>query len=237
MFLRKIKEGNTTIYKNGWFEFCTGWRKINFRVSPASYFDNRAQLSFSFGWGQFYISIPFIRSKYDECDPPEYGFYFYSVDGFWPDSFVWCWSRKNYFFNMPWHQEWVRTSRLLKDGNWLHETAKGRKKGTNPDWSSYETEKLIWKEEHPYTYKLKNGTIQNRTATIKVYEREWRPDWFRWTNFFSQVDRSIDVEFDKEVGERSGSWKGGVLGCSWSMLPHETPLESLRRMESVRIFK
>jgi hypothetical protein len=234
--MRKEKYKNHTVYKNDWMEFCTGWHKINFRVDPASYFDNRALISFSFGWGQFYINIPFIRSKYYECDPPDYGFYFYSVDQWYPTSFVWCWGRKTYHYDMPWNYEWLRTSRLLKDGSWLNEKRGDRKKGIESNWWKEETQEKLWKETHPYTYVLKNGTVQNRMATIKVEQREWRPKWFMWTSLFKKISTDIDIEFDGEVGERTGSWKGGTLGCGYNLLPNETPLECLRRMEKEREF-
>lgn len=75
-----------------------------------------------------------------------------------------------------------------------------------------------------------------RLATVKVKEMEWRPRWFMWTTLFAQKRTSIDIEFDKEVGERTGSWKGGTLGCGYNLLPNETPLECLRRMEKERKF-
>jgi len=49
--------------------------------------------------------------------------------------------------------------------------------------------------------------------------------------------RTIAVEFNEEVGERTGSWKGGVLGCGYDMKPGETRLECLRRMERERRFR
>lgn len=236
--LRKIKEKNYTIYKNDWLEFCTGFRKLNFKVAPAGYFDNRAQIDFSLGWGQFFISLPFIRSKYDECDPPRYGFYFYSEDSWYPTSFVWCWGRKVKFFHMPWDYDWVRTSVLRKDGEWEHETTQEKLGGErNKRFRDKELwEGVFWKETHPYTYVLKNGTVQERTATIGVEEREWRPRWFKWTSLFKFVRKTISVEFNDEVGERTGSWKGGTLGCGYDLLPGETPLECLRRMEKERSF-
>ena len=232
--MRKEKYGKRTIYKNDWFEFCSGWKKLNFRVSPASYFDNRAQISFSFGWGQFYISIPFIKSKYDECDPPQYGFYFYSVNNFWPTTFVWCWGKKTKHFDFPWYYDWVRTSRLLNDNTWVHDTYSNRKKGKYFDLYKKEIQENLWCETYSYMYKLKNGEIQIRNAKITIEEREWRPKWFKWTKLFRKVNKSIDIEFDREVGERSGTWKGGVLGCSWTMLPNETAFQCLKRMERDR---
>ena len=38
------------------------------------------------------------------------------------------------------------------------------------------------------------------------------------------------------VGERVNSWKGGTVGCSYSMLKGETPEQTLRRMEKEREF-
>jgi len=233
--MRKEKYGKHTIYRNDWLEFCTGWRKLNFKVAPASYFDSRWFLAFSLGWGQFYIHLP-IRSKYDECDPPRYGFYFYSVEGWLPTELVLCKGRKIKTFYLPWSPEWVRTSRMLKDETWLHEKVGDRKKGIEMNWWKKEVQDSLWSETYPYTYVLKDGTVQERLATVKVEEREWRPRWFMWTSLFAKKRTSIDIEFDKEVGERTGSWKGGTVGCGYDLLPNESPLECLRRMEKERKF-
>lgn len=53
---------------------------------------------------------------------------------------------------------------------------------------------------------------------------------------FRRLSRYINIDFSDEVGERSGSWKGGVLGCSYEMQRNETPLDTLRRMERERVF-
>lgn len=47
-----------------------------------------------------------------------------------------------------------------------------------------------------------------------------------------QLNVVIDIEFDDEVGERSGSWKGGILGMSHELLPNETIANSLKRLET-----
>lgn len=88
----------------------------------------------------------------------------------------------------------------------------------------------------PYTYKLRNGEVQNRDATVFVERRAWRPRGFTWTPIFENVRQTIDVQFSDEVGECAGSWKGGCVGCSYEMIPGETPLQTLRRMESERKF-
>jgi len=69
-----------------------------------------------------------------------------------------------------------------------------------------------------------------------VVERERRPKWLTWIKLFSKVSRSIEIDFSSEVGEESGSWKGGCIGCSWQLKPNQTPLEALKEMESTRKF-
>lgn len=48
--------------------------------------------------------------------------------------------------------------------------------------------------------------------------------------------RVIEIEFDGEVGERTGSWKGGTIGCSYKMQEDKTIEQCLRRMERERKF-
>jgi hypothetical protein len=54
-----------------------------------------------------------------------------------------------------------------------------------------------------------------------------RGEQYAWHHEDDRVD---------EVGEEAGSWKGGVLGCGYTLLPNETPLQCLRRMEKERKF-
>ena len=86
------------------------------------------------------------------------------------------------------------------------------------------------KEAHDFTYHLRSGEIQHRKATIQPWYREWRRKWLPW----KLPQHTIEIEFDSEVGERSGSWKGGVMGCGYDLRKGETPLQALRRMESER---
>lgn len=97
-------------------------------------------------------------------------------------------------------------------------------------WRHKEHKILSEPETHPYKYVLRNGEVQDREATIKKESRLW---WRPWLPF-RRLEYSIDVAFDKEVGERSGTWKGGVFGCGYTMQPGETPRDTLRRMEAER---
>lgn len=86
---------------------------------------------------------------------------------------------------------------------------------------------------HTYDYVLRSGKLQSCMATIRPERRFW----MRWWIPFKLESRYINIEFSEEIGERSGSWKGGVLGCSYDMQPGETPLDTLRRMEQERKFE
>lgn len=89
---------------------------------------------------------------------------------------------------------------------------------------------------YPYRYILKSGAVQDRTATVTVERRAWRPRCLRWTSLFEMVRTVIDVRFSDEVGERTGSWKGGTIGCGYDLRPDETAEQCLRRMELERKF-
>lgn len=118
----------------------------------------------------------------------------------------------------------------------------GKTKGTRGDpikhidmpwaWRHREHKVLSGPEQHGYAYRRNNGELQIRTATIQVESRLWTRPWIPW----KRLDRSIDVKFDDEVGERTGSWKGGTIGCGYTMRKGERPVDTLRRMERERRF-
>lgn len=172
-------------------------------------------------WGKWYIPLPFKarRKPEDMCEG-------------WGISLA---ERSIYikrgtkykFVRLPWDWQHVRHEVLRPDGTWT------------PYVGCWERDKepdgrQVWTA--PYHYVLKNGTVQERTATVYVEEREWRWRWFTRLPWPRMIRRSISVEFDGEVGERTGSWKGGCIGCGYDMLLEEHPLETLKRMERERIF-
>jgi hypothetical protein len=100
------------------------------------------------------------------------------------------------------------------------------------EWRHREHEVLGEPEAHPYRYTLRDGEVQERVAIVKPERRLWTRPWLP----HRMEKRSISIDFSDEVGEQSGSWKGGVLGCGFDMLPGERPAETLRRMELERRF-
>lgn len=218
-------------FRNHWIEYTPRLSKLNISYSLASYFDERHMITLCGFWGQLFIHLPF-KSGINECETPSYGFYFYGEGTWWFDTF---WIKMGYkikCFHMPWEWDWVRTSNLRKDGQWENESRGNKKNFWDGKW-----DQIILYESFPYTYILEDGTVQNRTATIKTTEMEWRWRWFKNLSLIKKVRRYIDVRFDGEVGERTGSWKGGCTGCSYDMKKGETPLQCLQRMEAERKFK
>jgi hypothetical protein len=136
------------------------------------------------------------------------------------------WGSKYKFIHMPWSYDHIRCDVQKPDGTWTKKLYSWDGEGEDGRWTG----------EYDYRYTLKNGEVQERKATIFVERREWRQWWLKWTPLFAMKRTSIDVHFNGEVGERSGSWKGGCIGCGWDLKPNETPEQALRRMEKERVF-
>lgn len=145
----------------------------------------------------------------------------------WVKADPW-WVRGVNFSINPFEWKFMRHEERRADGSWV--LVPSWKLGENKPESQAEVLTL------PYLYILKNSTLQRRTATVTVERRAWRPRCLRWTSLIEKVNTCIDVTFDDEVGERTGSWKGGTIGCGYELRPGETAEKCLRRMESERKF-
>ncbi len=155
-----------------------------------------------------------------------------------PDSVHFGWGDKTRLFYMPWSWEHYRTSYLLPDGqSWAHFIDKKMKHLKGIERLDLQNSTERWKEVHSYQYTLNSGEVQDRIATIEVSESEFRRRWLMWCPLFARVKRWMDFEFSQEVGERSGSWKGGCIASSYELKDGETPLQCLRRMEKERTFR
>ena len=254
----KLTKGKKT-YKGKWYEFTPDWSGFSIKYHVAGYYDTRPMLQLYFIWGKLFIYLPwthFIKKErekttkekrqdklkmlndpkfkpkkiyrkeyYDECDPPRYGLYYHE------NQLVLCTGKNTTHLHMPWYLEWIRTSILDKNGNWIHETRGNRKEFWKDEWND-----IVFLEKRPYQYTTKNGEIQNCIATIKVEKREWRWRWFQWLSWTKYIRKTIEVDFSEDIGEGKNSWKGGTTGCSYEMLKNETPYETLKRMERERKF-
>lgn len=195
-------------------------------------FEDHFSLHVHFLWLSAFITLPFLqRWHHDPYEIMEsWGFSYTSDCGLHLH-----WGRRTKVYEMPWRR-WVQVSHdvLRPDGDWVpfvgswEEKQDHRPEGKEPDGRHVEV--------HPYKYMLKSGEVQERTATVSAERRVRRLKWLRWTSLFQRVTHAIEVEFSDEVGERTGSWKGGCIGCGWELKPDETIRECLKRMEGERRF-
>jgi hypothetical protein len=218
------------IYKNKWMVFYfTNTFDISFEI--CGYFDNRPRINLDLIFFNLTLILPFRNKWTDECDAPKWGISIHN-------NTVWIYrgGKGNFKGGNKWWtwdipsvtKDWVRTSILLKDDTWEHEYPKQRKGFYNDEWKE---KQKSW--TYNYTDYYDNTIVP---TTIYVEEREWRPKWLKWTKLFAITRRTIDIHFSKEVGKGKESWKGGTIGCSYTLLPNENPLDCLKRMEKERKF-
>lgn len=178
---------------------------------------------------QFYIPLGLVREEYPAMDEPSWDF---SLSREFGILLHWGMWRKHW--EWPFHRINLDWEFLGKDGKWR---SKFKRSFENFSEEMEREDTLKKTETYPYTYVLKSGMVQNRKATIS--KKRWtkgRHILSRIGLWPSRIEYCIDVQFSDEVGERSGSWKGGCLGCGYDMLPGEEPLDTLRRMEKEREF-
>lgn len=216
-------------FKWGYFAPRLGFE---FVLNRGGYFDSSYSINFCLLWGHFNIKLPFKTRLGEGCDLPRYGVAIHNntlwiyTGGDYDEQIGQCTKNQWFswylpFFNLEFDGHWI----VDKEGEYVF-MGKGMQ-----SWDFRKTDAKL--ETHPYTYTLKNGTVQNRTATISQEKRQWHRKWFP---FLKKENVSIDVEFNGEVGERTGSWKGGTTGCGYDMKSGETMLDTLKRMESERVF-
>ena len=180
-------------------------------------------LRIMFGLFQVHIPLGWLKREYGVGDEPQWGIMLSREFGL-----VWHWGERYRYHDWPFHTILLEQRYLGKSGEWTE-----KRKGLSGHCEDMDDS---WTETHPYTYTLLSGEVQHRQATIR------RERWVRGRHILSRfgwpsrVRHCIFVEFDDEVGEETGSWKGGCIGCGCDMLDGETPLETLRRMEAERKF-
>lgn len=205
-----------------WGQIC--WKTFGFGIGYSIYHDT-ANFNFHFLWLQIFLKAPvlitFREGTEDWC--ASYGVHTFGT------GIHFNWRTEGKIFHLPWAWAHVRSS--VFDGN-------GSKR---PEIAEYGDVKLYKDgrhvEKHPFIYVLRSGEIQNRIATIYGTEMEWRWHWFKWLPWPRMIQRSISISFDDEVGERTGSWKGGVMGCSFDWKNGETMKGCLQRMQHEREFR
>lgn len=189
---------------------------------------------FTFHWHAFwinvYLKLRFLRRFAWEPRDIMESWGASLVDGSWHFH----WAQHTKIWTLPW-RDWMQTSHDVRraDGSWTAYV---------PDYGTFKNGKLVKEEPdgrhvevHPYRYVRRSGEVQERAATIYVERRVRKLRFLRWLPW-GITRYAIDVQFSDEVGEETGSWKGGTIGCGYSLRPNETAHECLRRMERERRF-
>ena len=200
---------------------------FTFLINRGGYFDQHYSITLCFIWGVLHITLPWKTRIEETCDAPRYGIDIHGCT---------FWIHLGGAMDADWHQcnsKWV-TWELP----WFSQTFDWHKVWTGQEWvdpegysKPYADGRLV--ETHPYTYILQSGEVQSRIADVYMERRQSHRKWFP---FLKKVSTGINVAFDEEVGEKSGSWKGGCIGCGWNIHQGESMLDSLRRMERDRKF-
>jgi len=168
--------------------------------------------------------LPFKTKIIETCDAPNYGIAIHN-NTFW----LYLGGKMNDFDQCD--SKWITWD--LPFFSWAFDWH--RMQSPNGEWLAYDYDDRgnAYSEQHPYKYTLKSGEVQDVEATCFIEERQWHR---KWMPFMKMNRRVIDISFSSEVGERSGSWKGGTVGCSYDLLKCESIRNCLWRMEAERKF-
>jgi hypothetical protein len=214
------------IYGN-WGEVCwSQYTFFHFKFKMPSDGWDEDRVMFSIGIWHFLLSLNLWKTKpFTEFgkDSPSYGIAIHS------DTFWFNWGSEVYWsFDMPWQWDMVRWDLLLPNGHVFHQNKCPIK--FNLGEESYRSWHHVFDRQQPpeqivralsRTVKLghttKDGKHQLATIRLTGEEREWRWKWFKWLPFPKMIRRTVDCNSDIELGERAGSWKGGMMGwsCDW----------------------
>jgi len=196
----------------------------------------------------FYLSLDRILKPNKEYKSYSYGFYFFH------DSFCIFWKKaeggysNESLFNktiwlpyITWKHIEDKNVMLMKDNSWkrVSELCEGRPHNMQwyPHWQKEGPAPIPeddrWSAIYDYEYTLRSGKVQKRRAFVYIESRTWKRKWFP---FSKMTKKALNFEFSDEVGERTGSWKGGAISSSIDMEKEEQPLQAFRRMEKDRKF-
>jgi len=169
-------------------------------------------LNIQFIWPSIFIKLGRAPEHESAGFGPSWGF---SLFG---NSIHFDWGEKTKIIEL-WGLDHVRHETLMADGSW--------QEGWRPKEGQWQATDV------PFFYRSRACERQDGKATLTVMRGIYRG---RLLPFRRKIFTSVDVEFDCEVGNQRGSWKGGTTGCSEKLKPGETPIECFHRMMRTRNF-
>jgi hypothetical protein len=145
---------------------------------------------------------------------------------------------KTWVKSLPWDWQIVRHDLLLPGGEvfWRNDNYATNRKNWKAWYEildknekvDYSVQVQACKFVH-FAHTTQDGTIQYAKIRLTGDEREWRWKWFTWLPWPNIVKRVVDCHSDAELGERAGSWKGGMIGWGVEWKHDETMEEAFDR--------
>lgn len=243
-YLLKKSKGEDEYDQDDWY---VGWHSWTFGIyyEECGYDSGNGELTISIlGWHSvFKFPWKSKRFPYGDCDAPMWGISIHDAtlwihkggNGNWGGgSKWWTWDIPFWTKIHVRHDVQCNVADYDSDPTLIMIPSDNLKRyDEDGKYIPLEENELVYKYHYDYTDKYDGEVIP---CTFWVEEREWRPKWLTWTGKWKDVDRYIEIVFDKEVGRRKGSWKGGCIGCGYSLKEGETPMECIQRMEKERDF-
>lgn len=134
---------------------------------------------------------------------------------------------------LPWTQwRFVRFSLYQPDGTHFY-TQLERDRRKHGGFDAFKDQMEAEEKVGKVAFNIRDFDDEAIIATTHIEEREWLfgEKWCSWLSWFRKpkIVRSLDIKFSAEVGREKGSWKGGTIGHSITMLAGETPIQAFRR--------
>jgi hypothetical protein len=192
------------------------------------YPEDTYRLKLMIGFWRFFLALNLWRVQPLKCEPwslesKQYGITFFERGV----HFHWG---KTYVKDLPWAWQIVRWDLLLPDGSLYNRTRYPQQYPVN-DVTWFKV--LEYKDNPHYNpnvetrqvklrHVTKNGEVQEATIRLAGQEMEWRWKWATYLPWPRLVKRTVDCQSDIELGERAGSWKGGLMGWGYEWKKGET---------------
>lgn len=129
---------------------------------------------------------------------------------------------KRWSIGDPFRLEWYRTRTMLTMSpiTW-HDAGRGD--------VSFKYGDPRWSESFEFTYVNALGKQQPTVITLQVEQREYRRKCLSFTRLFGRTNLDCRWQSSAELGREAGSYKGGIMGSTVTMLPNETPRDAFVR--------
>lgn len=174
------------------------------------------------------------RNWYDEVFPVEYGLSFYETDihfHYGPQTMDSSTTKSKVWF-YPWKESYQVYYGLIDQGG--HTFWKQQNVEKKLCFVSYDERRAILEQFKPYVYfQIQDYDRKIILARTYMQEEMWKTGKgiFKWLLYFKKArhSKTLDIEFQNEVGPEKGSWKGGLMGLSVKVLPGELHEDTFRR--------